>query len=63
MSNLIETLLAMFLQGLIIIGFITVIFLPLILTFTASGLVQQIAKVLLIIEVIIGIGTIGECFT
>ena len=60
MKDLIEALFAMFLQGLVIIGLIAVIILPLILTFFVSGLIRQIALVLLIIEVVIGIGIIGE---
>ena len=60
MKDLIEALFAMFLQGLVIIGLIAVIILPLILTFYVSGLIRQIALVLLIIEVVIGIGIIGE---
>ena len=60
MKDLIKALFAMFLQGLVIIGLIAVIILPLILTFYASGLIRQIALVLLIIEVVIGIGFIGE---
>lgn len=59
-KELMVTLIGLFLEGLAMIGVATVIILPLILTFNTSGLIQQIARVLLIIEGVIGLGVVGE---
>ena len=59
-KELMGTLIGLFLEGLAMIGVATVIILPLILTFNTSGLIQQIARVLLIIEGVIGLGVVGE---
>ena len=59
-KELMVTLIGLFLEGLAMIGVATVIILPLILTFNTSGLIQQIARVVLIIEGVIGLGVVGE---
>ena len=59
-KELMVTFIGLFLEGLAMIGVATVIILPLILTFNTSGLIQQIARVVLIIEGVIGLGVVGE---
>ena len=62
LGALITMLLEYLLDGLILIGLVGVIFAPLILLFSTSGIVQSIALVLLIIEIIIAIGCLAQNF-
>ena len=62
LGALITMLLEYLLDGLIVIGLAGVIFAPLILFFATSGIVQSIALVLLIIEIIIAIGCLAQNF-
>lgn len=62
LDALITMLLEYLLDGLILIGLAGVIFAPLILLFATSGIVQSIALVLLIIEIIIAIGCLAQNF-
>lgn len=62
LGALITMLLEYLLDGLIVIALTGVIFAPLILLFATSGIVQSIALVLLIIEIIIAIGCLAQNF-